>query len=158
MSVTRTTGIGLVFLHALGFFLKTIHLIALERMVYKIGIKYSERNGAAYSAEGFCHCLTSTYLERGDNIKALDILKDRIKANPKCLGYAYLGLANLYAEINERELAVQNYRKALDSETSEQWKAEIQADWDQFLNGTLRPGCALRRNKREGKIESESQD
>ena len=97
--------------------------------IFKRGLRYAERRQLYRFVNLFRERIAATYDSKGDKATALEILKTNIQSNPEeAMGYFDLAEFNLFN--NEGELAVENYKKALQLETDEQMRVAIRFELD----------------------------
>jgi tetratricopeptide (TPR) repeat protein len=96
----------------------------LAEKLYRCGLNYAVRKRADLFVEFFSGCIANTYCARGDTTTAIALLNQRLAENPRSAS-GYYDLAKVYLFIENKEAAIENYRKALELESDEEWKEII---------------------------------
>ena len=116
-----------------GVFFITIKQYGLAEKVFKRGLDFSKRRYPEF-VDSFTTWIIFTYDYRGEKDKALKLLKTRIESKPEEAKY-FLDLADFYLFNNEKDLAIENYKKTLELEKDEEQRYVIQAELNKINEG-----------------------
>ena len=132
---TRWTVLRIAWYVLVGAICETLGMHRLAAATYRRGIRFSDRQSSHRFANFFKSCVARTYDTRGDKDQALQILKERVAANPED-AMAYFDLAEFYFFNHQKDLAIQNYERALQLETDEEWRRMIKAELSRLRAST----------------------
>jgi tetratricopeptide (TPR) repeat protein len=127
MPLSRLASLRVALYQVVGTLFLTKRTAKLAEMIFKRGLKYSERKGSVPFIDSFNERIAATYDVRGDKAIALRMLQKRIDSDPQKARY-YFDLAEFYVLNNEHSRAIENYEEALQRETDEEWRRMIQAE------------------------------